>query len=52
MQIERIEHADERLEWEVELGLGPEVVRYVSGRASGREEVGAGHARELAAVVW
>ena len=30
---------DEHLEWEVELDSDPEVMRYLSGRASSREEV-------------
>ncbi len=38
---------DEHLEWEVELDSDPEVMRYLSGRASSREEVEAGHARRL-----
>jgi RimJ/RimL family protein N-acetyltransferase len=41
--------ADEHLEWEVELDSDPEVMRYLSGRASTREEVEAGHARRMAA---
>ena len=45
LQIERIELADEHLEWEVELDLDPALVR-------GREEVEASHARGMAAVVW
>jgi RimJ/RimL family protein N-acetyltransferase len=40
--------ADEHLEWEVELDSDPEVMRFLSGRASTREEVGAGHARRMA----
>src|SRR5580765_7549143 len=40
--------ADEHLEWEVELDSDPEVMRYLSGRASSREEAEAGHARRLA----
>ena len=39
--------ADEHLEWEVELDSDPEVMRYLSGRASSREEVEAGHARRM-----
>ena len=39
--------ADEHLEWEVELDSDPEVMRYLSGRASSREEVEAGHAQRL-----
>ena len=42
--------ADEHLEWEFELDSDPEVMRYLSGRASTREEVEAGHARRLAAA--
>ena len=42
--------ADEHLEWEVELDADPEVMRYLSGRASTREEVEAGHARRMAAA--
>lgn len=42
--------ADEHLEWEVELDSDPEVMRYLSGRASAREEVEAGHARRMAAA--
>ena len=41
---------DEHLEWEVALDSDPEVMRYLSGRASTREEVEAGHARRLAAA--
>jgi RimJ/RimL family protein N-acetyltransferase len=40
--------ADEHFEWEVELDSDPEVMRYLSGRASTREEVEAGHARRIA----
>ena len=42
--------ADEHLEWEVALDSDPEVMRYLSGRASTREEVEAGHARRMAAA--
>ena len=42
--------ADEHLEWEVELDSDPEVMRYLSGRASTREEVEASHARRMAAA--
>ena len=42
--------ADEHLEWEVAARLGSEVMRYLTGRASTREEVAAGHARRLAAA--
>ena len=53
LQTERITLvalADEHLEWEVELDSDPEVMRYLSGRASSREEVEAGHARRMAAA--
>jgi RimJ/RimL family protein N-acetyltransferase len=40
--------ADEHLEWEVELDSDPEVMRFLSGRASTRVEVEAGHARRMA----
>jgi RimJ/RimL family protein N-acetyltransferase len=42
--------ADEHLEWEVELDSDPEVMRFLSGRASTREEVEAAHARRIAAA--
>jgi RimJ/RimL family protein N-acetyltransferase len=42
--------ADEHLESEVELDSDPEVMRYLSGRASTREEVESGHARRMAAA--
>ena len=42
--------ADEHLEWEVELDSDPVVMRYLSGRASSREEVEASHARRIAAA--
>jgi RimJ/RimL family protein N-acetyltransferase len=42
--------ADEHLDWEVELDSDPEVMRYLSGRASTRQEAEAGHARRLAAA--
>ena len=42
--------ADEHLEWEVELDSDPEVMRYLTGRASTREEVEAGHARRMSAA--
>ena len=42
--------ADEYLEWEVELDSDPEVMRYLSGRASSREEVEAGHAGRMTAA--
>jgi RimJ/RimL family protein N-acetyltransferase len=53
LQTERITLvplADEHLEWEVELDSDPEVMRYLSGRASTREEVVASHARRMAAA--
>src|SRR5678815_2124717 len=53
LQTERITLvplADEHLEWEVELDSDLEVMRYLSGRASTREEVVATHARRLAAA--
>jgi len=40
--------ADEHFEWEVELDSDPEVMRYLGGRASTREEVEAAHARRIA----
>jgi RimJ/RimL family protein N-acetyltransferase len=39
--------ADEHLELEVELDSDPVVMRYLSGRASSREEVEASHARRM-----
>jgi RimJ/RimL family protein N-acetyltransferase len=42
--------ADEHLEWEVELDSDPEVMRYLSCRASSREEVEAHHARRMTAA--
>jgi RimJ/RimL family protein N-acetyltransferase len=42
--------SDEHLEWEIELDSDPEVMRYLSGRASTREEVEVGHARRMAAA--
>jgi RimJ/RimL family protein N-acetyltransferase len=42
--------ADEHLEWEVELDSDPEVTRYLSSRASSREEVEANHARRMTAA--
>jgi RimJ/RimL family protein N-acetyltransferase len=53
LQTERITLvplADEHLVWEVELDSDSEVMRYLSGRASTREEVVAGHARRMAAA--
>jgi RimJ/RimL family protein N-acetyltransferase len=42
--------SDEHLEWEVQLDSDPEVMRYLSGRASTREEIEVGHARRMAAT--
>lgn len=42
--------ADKHLELEVELDSDPEVMRYLSGRASTREEVESDHARRMAAA--
>ena len=42
--------ADAHLQWEVELDSDPEVMRYLSGRASTREEVGADHVRRMASA--
>jgi RimJ/RimL family protein N-acetyltransferase len=42
--------ADEHLEWEFELDSDAEVMQYLSGRASTREEVEADHARRMAAA--
>jgi RimJ/RimL family protein N-acetyltransferase len=53
LQTERITLvplADEHLESEVELDSDPEVMRYLGGRASTREEVVATHARRMAAA--
>ena len=53
LQTERIALvplADEHLELEVALDADPEVMRYLTGRASTREEVGASHARRMAAA--
>jgi RimJ/RimL family protein N-acetyltransferase len=53
LQTERITLvplAEEHIEWEVELDSDPEVMRYLSGRASTDEEVVAGHARRMAAA--
>ena len=41
---------DEHLVWEVELDSDPEVMRYLSGRASSCEEVEASHVRRIAAA--
>jgi RimJ/RimL family protein N-acetyltransferase len=40
--------ADEHLEFEVELDVDPEVMRYIVGRAASRGEVEAAHRRRLA----
>jgi RimJ/RimL family protein N-acetyltransferase len=53
LQTERITLvplAHEHLEWEVELDSAFEVMRYLSGRPSTREEVVASHARRMAAA--
>ena len=42
--------ADEHFEWELELDSDPEVMRFLSGRVSRREEVEAGHRRRIAAA--
>src|SRR6478672_10187699 len=42
--------AAEHLEWEVELDSDPEVMRYLSRRASSREDVEASHARRMTAA--
>ena len=42
--------ADEHLEWEVALDSDPGVMRYLTGRASTREEGEASHARRMAAA--
>ena len=42
--------ADGHLEWEAELDSDPEVMRYLSGRASTREEVESSHAIRMAAA--
>ena len=41
---------DEHLEWEIAVDSDPEVMRYLTGRASTREEVEASHARRMAAA--
>ncbi len=41
---------DEHFEWELALDSDPEVMRYLTGRASTRAEVEASHARRLAAA--
>jgi RimJ/RimL family protein N-acetyltransferase len=43
--------ADGHLEWEFELDSDPEVMRYLSGRASTREEVESSHATRMAAAL-
>jgi RimJ/RimL family protein N-acetyltransferase len=53
LQTERITLvplADEHLEWEVTLDADPEVMRYLTGRASTREEVEVSHLRRMAAA--
>ena len=40
--------ADQHLEWEVELDSDPVVMRYLSGQASTRADVEAGHVRRIA----
>jgi hypothetical protein len=53
LQTERITLlplGDEHFEWEVELDSDLAVMRYLSGRASTREEVVASHARRMAAA--
>ena len=42
--------ADEHLQFEIELDSDPEVMRYISGRASSPEEVQQAHRRRLAAA--
>jgi RimJ/RimL family protein N-acetyltransferase len=49
-RISLIPLADEHFEWEVELDSDPEVMRYLSGRASTREEVESSHRRRIAAA--
>src|SRR5688572_29656863 len=41
---------DQHLEWEVALDSDPEVMRYLTGRGSTREEVETSHARRMAAA--
>lgn len=53
LQTERISLvplADEHFMWELELDSDPQVMRYLSGRASTRDEVEADHARRMAAA--
>ncbi|MFW5475030.1 GNAT family N-acetyltransferase [Knoellia sp. CPCC 206450] len=47
-RLDLVPLADEHLELEVELDSDPEVMRYLSGRASTREEVVASHGRRMA----
>jgi RimJ/RimL family protein N-acetyltransferase len=49
-RISLVPLADEHLEWEVELDSDPEVMRYLSARASTRQEVESSHARRMAAA--
>ena len=42
--------ADEHLPLEIELDSDPEVMRYLTGRASSRDEVEVAHRRRLAAA--
>jgi RimJ/RimL family protein N-acetyltransferase len=42
--------AEEHLEWELELDVDPEVMRYLGGPASTREEVEGAHGRRIAAA--
>lgn len=42
--------ADEHIVWEFELDSDPQVMRYLSGRASTRDEVRADHLRRMAAA--
>jgi RimJ/RimL family protein N-acetyltransferase len=42
--------ADEHFAWEFELDSDPQVMRYLSGRASTRDEVEADHTRRMAAA--
>ncbi len=53
LQTERITLiplADEHLEWEFEVDSDPEVMHFLSGRGSTRDEVEAHHARRIAAA--
>ena len=49
-RISLVPLADEHLEWEVELDADPDVMRYLTGRASTREEVQVSHLRRMAAA--